>query len=328
MKTTFTLLLLFLTSLGAFAQTYSELVSLSFSHLEQNKYKSFEDTYPKLFTAYLKEQATDYQAALTATADGDMAKAFAALDRVVTDSLLLDEIQTDKSFAALHTAKEWNSLLFKIKRIEQGYHKKARKALLAINAHDQSIRLLVLEAYRKYGKESNEALDLRTRMKEIDAASAMAIQEIINKYGWLGVDKVGYFGNQVYFLAIQHAEDTVVQQKYLPIMRKAVTEGNAKPWQYAFLQDRILMNQGKRQIYGTQKIVSDDPAKSYIIPLQDPENVDSLRAEVGLGPLQEALQEDGMTWDLAAYKQRLPEIEKMYRERYLQAQAAKQKQKP
>ena len=116
-----------------------------------------------------------------------------------------------------------------------------------------------------------------------------------------------------------------MQQKYLPIMRKAIKEGNAKPWQYAFLQDRILMSQGKPQIYGTQKVVSEDPHKSYLIPLQDPDNVDSLRAEVGMDPLKEDLAEEGIDWDVEKYKQRLPQVEKMYRERFQRIQAEQRK---
>lgn len=37
------------------------------------------------------------------------------------------------------------------------------------------------------------------------------------------------------------------------MLQQAVQTGKANGWHLAFLTDRILMNQGKKQIYGTQK---------------------------------------------------------------------------
>ncbi|MCD8178601.1 MAG: hypothetical protein LUE98_14730 [Tannerellaceae bacterium] len=99
------------------------------------------------------------------------------------------------------------------------------------------------------------------------------------------------------------------------MLQQAVQTGKADGWHLAFLTDRILMNQGKKQIYGTQKIISDNPAKSYIVPLEYPEKVDQLRKESGLPPLAEELEEEGMQWNLQEYLKNLPTIEKMYRER-------------
>lgn len=67
------------------------------------------------------------------------------------------------------------------------------------------------------------------------------------------------------------------------------------------------MNQGKKQIYGTQKIITKNPETSYIIPLENPEKVDELRKEIGLDPLNDDLQEDGLSWNLEDYKKIYPE---------------------
>ncbi|WJK00292.1 hypothetical protein [Elizabethkingia anophelis] len=49
--------------------------------------------------------------------------------------------------------------------------------------------------------------------------------------------------------------------------------------------------------------------------MENPEKVDELRKEIGLDPLNDDLQEDGLSWNLEDYKKDLPRIEKLYKER-------------
>jgi len=61
------------------------------------------------------------------------------------------------------------------------------------------------------------------------------------------------------------------------------------------LEDRILMREGKKQIYGTQ--LHSGPktnGKLELYPIDDEEHVDERRAIVGLQPLAEYLKQFGM----------------------------------
>jgi hypothetical protein len=106
---------------------------------------------------------------------------------------------------------------------------------------------------------------------------------------------------------IQHA-DIATQQKYLPMMREAVKKGNARPSSLALLEDRVLLRTGKNQIYGSQ--IGTDPKTNlnYVLPLDDPENVDKRRAEVELQPLADYISHWNLTWDVEAYKKQLPDL--------------------
>ena len=53
----------------------------------------------------------------------------------------------------------------------------------------------------------------------------------------------------------------------------------------AYLTDRVLLKEGKQQLYGTQ--FTSDGGKWIPRPLEDEPNVDSRRAAVGLPPLAE-----------------------------------------
>jgi len=150
------------------------------------------------------------------------------------------------------------------------------KELAQMRVKDQSIRLLLLDAQ----KRDKPVSKIREIMKAIDRVNAHRVMEIIDQYGWLSPDDIGYEANEALFLCVQHAEDSIIQNKCLPILEEAVKEGNAEGWQYAFLTDRSLMNQGETQIYGTQRILRD--GVYYLVPIQDIDRVDSLREALGL----------------------------------------------
>ncbi len=81
--------------------------------------------------------------------------------------------------------------------------------------------------------------------------------------------------------------DPAFQQQALELMRAAARAGQADRIELAYLTDRVAVNTGRLQIYGTQiTCVDGDIAPA---PLVDPEHVDERRAAVGLGPLQEYL---------------------------------------
>jgi hypothetical protein len=124
----------------------------------------------------------------------------------------------------------------------------------------------------------------------------------------VGADVVGRQGNTTLFLVIQHS-DQATQEKYLPMMREAVKNGKAQGSDLALLEDRVALGQGKRQIYGSQ--IGRDPETQiyYVSPLEDPNNVDKRRAEVGLGPLAEYVNYWQMKWDVEQYKKDLPKLE-------------------
>jgi hypothetical protein len=117
----------------------------------------------------------------------------------------------------------------------------------------------------------------------------------------LGVDSIGIQGNMTLFLVIQHS-NLITQEKYLPMMREAVKKGNAVGSSLALLEDRVALGLGKKQIYGSQ--IGRDPATGnwYVLPLEDPDNVNSRRKQVGLPDIEDYLRNWGLKWDVESYK--------------------------
>ncbi len=280
--------------------------------LEKKDLKAFDVAIENLYAAFLKDNLPQYAQAVESAKDKKYSEAYQNLDSLVAEGYLLDELPADANFKDLHNRNDWK--LFK-KRLSEKlapYNNTVRLQLRKIQNRDQGIRVLVL--YAKQAAAGNKELQrqLNDYMKKIDAESATEVRTIIDRYGWMGADEIGSEASQTLFLAIQHVDDLVVQQRYLPLLSEAVKNNKAEPWQLAFLTDRILMNQGKKQIYGTQVITSKNEYGPYVVPLEDIDKVDELRARLGLPPLKDYLEEFDMEWDVDRYKKDFSLIEKQH----------------
>lgn len=190
-----------------------------------------------------------------------------------------------------------------------------KKDLCAMGNKDQSIRILLMDAQKRYGKDDAHTQGIRCIMNEIDSVNALRVTRIIDKYGWLSPDDIGEEANDALFFCIQHCNQALIQTKYLPILKQAVAEGAAKGWQYAFLTDRCLMNQGQPQVYGTQTIKAANQ-RTYVVPLQDAERVDELRKEIGLEPLSRYMEYFGEEWTKETYLKELPQCKAAFENWY------------
>ena len=146
-----------------------------------------------------------------------------------------------------------------------------------------------------------------------DSINLIKVTKILDEKGWVGNDKVGKRASQALFLVIQHS-DLKTQEKYLPMMRDAVKKGNANAGALALLEDRVALGQGKKQIYGSQINRYQETDRYYVAPLEDPENVDKRRKEVGLGDLSDYVKQWNIVWNIEEYKKQLPEFEKLQKE--------------
>jgi len=76
------------------------------------------------------------------------------------------------------------------------------------------------------------------------------------------------------------------QRKVLGLLRDGAAVGRIPPWHAAYLEDRIAMQEGRPQRFGTQWMDSPEDGRIRPWQLAYPERVNELRASVGLSPLQ------------------------------------------
>lgn len=229
--------------------------------------------------------------------------AFRKLDRVFTYGGI-DELKQYRSFPsepAFRTMRQdsrWQAL---VSKAEAKLSNPLVQQLDTIYREDQKYRLLVDSVAKKHGFESEQMQSLWHKMAAVDSVNLIKVKEILNEHGWLGAQEVGHQGNMTLFLVIQHA-DPATQAEYLPMMREAVQKGDASAGSLALLEDRVALGQGKKQLYGSQIGRDPESGEYYVLPLEDPENVDKRRAAVGLPPLAEYVKRWGIAWDAEAHK--------------------------
>lgn len=95
--------------------------------------------------------------------------------------------------------------------------------------------------------------------------------------------------------------------EYFPLLQESAQKGETPTDMMALTQDRILMYQGKPQIYGSQLKWDMKTNEYYIYPIENPDSVDIKRAKVGLDPMAEYVKIFDLKWDLEEYKKRKPE---------------------
>jgi hypothetical protein len=194
------------------------------------------------------------------------------------------------------------------KTLESNLNQELVALLDSIHQEDQKYREESQKLEKKYGLNSKEMQDIWKVIDIKDSTNLVAVEKILDEKGWLGADIVGETGNTTLFLVIQHA-DTGTQIKYLPMLREAVKKGNAKASYLALMEDRVLIAQGEKQIYGSQ-LEMDFTTREYVLsPMIDPDNVDTRRAEVGLKTISEYLQYWNLTWDVEKFKKRMIEYD-------------------
>jgi hypothetical protein len=223
-----------------------------------------------------------------------------------------NHIIKDTDLEPLHNDKRWNSLIEIVKQNKEKAEEKLNKPLIkqldSIYNEDQTYRKQIGDIEKKYGRDSKEMKAHWKIISEKDSINLIQVKAILDKYGWLGPDVIGVQGNSTLFLVIQHSEQTT-QEKYLPMLKDAVKNGKAQGSSLALLEDRVALGQGKKQIYGSQIGRNNETGKFYVLPLEDPDNVDKRRASVNLKPLAEYVKNWQIDWDVEKYKKDLPKLE-------------------
>lgn len=291
---------------SACAQDYNALISQADSLYKVKNYPASLDAYNEAFKLQMKNPLDLYNAACSAALTGDKDKAFTYLNTSFDIGWTnINHAKQDPDLTLLRPDSRWDETIAKLQAkldiLEANYDKPLQQELLEILRTDQLYRVHVDSVRKTYGNDSPQLQELWKKILEIDSVNTLKVTNILDTRGWVGRDVVGNDANMTIFLVIQHAE-LPVQEKYLPMMREAVKNGNAKASSLALLEDRVLLRNGKKQLYGSQ-VGYDEATKTYHVqPLEDPDNVDKRRAEMGLGPLANYVKNWGIVWNVEEFK--------------------------
>lgn len=150
-----------------------------------------------------------------------------------------------------------------------------RLELEGMYERDQGIRAKVSTT------QPEEMNALFAEIHDIDSVNQIQVSAILSKYGWLPQSKVGEKATDALFYVVQHARSAMMAE-YLPALKKSAQEGEAKKHFPAMMEDRLLMFQGKKQLYGTQatSMLRED-GSMVIWPVKGSKKVNKRRKEAG-----------------------------------------------
>lgn len=121
----------------------------------------------------------------------------------------------------------------------------------------------------------------------VDAENTARMKQIVNRYGWPGKSLLGDRAAGDAWLMIQHADaDNAFQRQCYPLVLRALDEGDIARSDAALFIDRVLVGEGKPQLYGSQwNFEKDGTLKPS--PIMDPDSVDQRRMAMNLPPMAE-----------------------------------------
>ena len=147
---------------------------------------------------------------------------------------------------------------------------------------DCSKKVQILSEVLESDQRIRKSNDFINYAKE-DHRNQELVISIIEKCGMPTLKEVDQKQMDAIWLGLQHSTKEI-RKKYFPQIEKAVKNGDLSKSQYALMKDRMLMDEGKPQIYGSQI------KNGKLYKLESPEIVNERRKEMEMGPIEEYLK--------------------------------------
>lgn len=132
-----------------------------------------------------------------------------------------------------------------------------------------------------------------TQTAKADESSTRYMTALLNEYDWIDRIRFGDRVSMAAWLMVQHADDHVeLQALALKRMEPYLENEGVAKGDYAYLWDRVAVNSGKEQRYGTQPTWECTQEGALTLqPLEDPDNVNARRKKMGLDTVEVSLAE-------------------------------------
>jgi hypothetical protein len=152
-----------------------------------------------------------------------------------------------------------------------------RIRLLAMRARDEQVRA-------ELAADGSLFEGYHPRIEAVHKANAEELRSMIQEHGWPNEILVGSDGAEAAWLVAQHAiGEPDFMRHCRALLDEASALGRVPRWQFAYIDDRIRVFEGRSQRFGTQ--IDLRPEGPQVHALEDPSHVDLWRKELGLPAL-------------------------------------------
>lgn len=190
------------------------------------------------------------------------------------------------------TEQPFQSVAQWISEAEEATDPRAREVLGRV-AKDQLYRHAYTSGRQVWGEGLSEGAMSRVHafiareICEIDKSNTAWLKSNVAAHGWFRSSVEGERASRGAWLIAQHADnEPAFQREVLLLLEPLVGAGETSGSNYAYLYDRVAVGSNRPQRYGTQgRCVAKDVWSPN--DLEDPDRVEALRAEIGIGSLAE-----------------------------------------
>lgn len=318
-RTLWTLISVAGASVALHAQDAEDLVRRASAHYQKGQYAESADAYQAAIDAGAGSQTVRYNTACSAALAGRTEDAFRHLIFALGVGYRdLWHLRDDDDFEALQGDPRWKGVLELCRANDAAYasaleEPELRAELLEMQHLDQKIRSLDHMTIPVHSGESRHVEDRGEghehagnhdhgheghehgdhpahpvhgeEMHGVDAKHTARMKAIVARHGWPLRSMVGDDGAVAAWLLVQHADlDPEFQRRCLELMQ-AAPPGETNRQNVAYLTDRVLVNEGKKQLYGTQFWL----VRGELVPrpIEAEAELDQRRKSVGLSSMNE-----------------------------------------
>jgi len=203
------------------------------------------------------------------------------------------DLLANPAFLFLHNEPEWSIIqdyifqknervVDRIKNIEYA------KQIYSVCAVDKSYYERIERAQNKYGRQSLEVKQIIKRNQHINELNQIKFQYLLKKNGWPRRSVTGFFATKCAYQICKNGNLDILKP-YIPTMKNycQLFEGSCQS--YAVLFDRMQLELGQPQRFGTQLNYNSKTDSMELYPLENRDMLPEYRAWVGLKPLKNSL---------------------------------------
>lgn len=284
------------------AQEMARLAEQADSAESAGRFRAAGELYERAFAVSGEEMVLRYLAARAWARAGQPDRAFAALESVVRAGWPhAARTRADTLLVPLHADPRWAPLMAEADARAAALDTALRDELLRLAAEDQRVRAGIGAIVQRHGRASPQADSAFAEMAAADRPVQARLRAIVAGRGWPDRRLVADDGAHAAWLLLQHA-DSAFQREVLPAVRRAAADGNARLADAAYLEDRVLMAQGRPQRFGTQMRFDGATGRLSLYAIEDEARVDERRAAAGMGPLADYLAAQGIEYRVPGRK--------------------------
>lgn len=144
------------------------------------------------------------------------------------------------------------------------------------------------------GELQNDTISREIIIRNISLTDSLhywSLMDIFNIYGFPNYDLVGQEGSNNFWLLVQHQDKhPTFQERVLVKMKIEVDAQKASSTNYAYLVDRVKVNTGQKQVYGTQMELNSEQTSYVPKAVIDADHLNERRASVGLGTIESYIE--------------------------------------